>query len=71
LRRQIAKEKGVVGASILARQVEREAGRGHMDTARKLFRTAIAMDPDAGWAEPFRQAFTGLKDPGAAGRAGD
>jgi glycosyltransferase involved in cell wall biosynthesis len=62
LGRQIRQDQGVVGASFLARQVEREASGEQMDTARKLYRQAIAMDPLAGWAEPFCSAFPGLAD---------
>jgi len=63
LARQISLDDGVVGASWLARQVEREARRGKTAAARKHFRQALARDPHAGWAGPFRHEFPGLADP--------
>jgi len=60
LARQISLDDGVVGASWLARKVEREARRGRTAAAGKLFRQAIERDPQAGWAGPFRHEFPGL-----------
>lgn len=60
---QVSLDGGVVGASWLARQVEVEALRGRTVEARRLYHQAIARDPHAGWAEPFRHEFPGLADP--------
>lgn len=59
---QISLDEGVVGASVLARQAEHEACQGRETEARRHFRRAIALDPDAGWAAPFREEFPVLAD---------
>ena len=60
LGRALQEDDGVIGASLLARQLEMElerleSGKGNIDHARSLYEKALAMDPQAGWALPFCQ----------------
>jgi hypothetical protein len=57
--------EGVIGASLLARKLEMEIhnlekGKGDAGKAEMLYEKALAMDPYAGWAIPFRQRLWGL-----------
>lgn len=57
--------EGVIGASLLARKLEMEIhkleeGKGDAARAELLYEKALAMDPHAGWAIPFRQKLRGL-----------
>jgi hypothetical protein len=56
LRRDIDADAGIIGASRLARQLRTSLRRGDREDALSLYRTARAMDPLAGWVEPFRRA---------------
>ncbi len=65
LGRALHQDEGVVGASLLARKLEEEIdklerGTGDATRAEKLYAKALAMDPHAGWAIPFRRKLTGL-----------
>jgi hypothetical protein len=58
LGRALHQDEGIVGASLLARQLEMEIdqldrGKGDSTRAEKLYAKALAMDPYAGWAVPF------------------
>jgi hypothetical protein len=55
LLKDIENDKGVVGASRLARQYEKAVNRGRRARAEDLYNEALEMDPLAGWARPFRE----------------
>jgi len=66
LGRELHQVEGVIGASLLARELEMEIhklekGEGNSTRVESLYEKALAMDPHAGWAIPFRQKLSDVR----------
>jgi glycosyltransferase involved in cell wall biosynthesis len=56
----IENDRGVVGASRLARQYEKAVNRGRRARAEAIYNEALEMDPLAGWLRPFPESLDSL-----------